>query len=305
MSGWAVLLAAVVAFATAGGGQAQALAGPKEQPPAGFTGPQFVDSHGCVFLRAGRGAQGLWVERLDADRAPMCGYAPTVFAPEAVAESGTATKPEVEPEAETAMTPSDAAPVVTDVAPELSIIPRVAAQQPARPPTADLVVIPPAVPSQLRPWPVPVGERWVAANFAPPPSFTRDPRQTRQSAAPETETGATARAETAPAKHPGSNAAGIKKSGAKKVCLPRKVGGPSKIGTSQIGGIYIQVGVYRVRANAQGAVSQLANLGLPAGERRVGKCLRSIHAGPFQSRAEATKALAAVRRAGFTDAYIR
>lgn len=51
--------------------------GPAELPPAGFIGDQFVDSRGCIYIRAGRDGAIQWIPRVTRDRKLVCGFAPS------------------------------------------------------------------------------------------------------------------------------------------------------------------------------------------------------------------------------------
>ncbi len=63
--------------------QAQTLrkaAPPAEFPPASFKGKQYVDSRGCIYIRAGIDGNVTWVPRVARDRRQVCGYKPTAVA---------------------------------------------------------------------------------------------------------------------------------------------------------------------------------------------------------------------------------
>jgi cell division septation protein DedD len=57
--------------------QARDVIRPAELPPADYAGLQYVDSKGCMFVRAGTAGEVLWVPRVSREGTPVCGNPPS------------------------------------------------------------------------------------------------------------------------------------------------------------------------------------------------------------------------------------
>ncbi|MEO6301482.1 MAG: SPOR domain-containing protein [Paracoccaceae bacterium] len=116
------------------------LGGPSNYPPASFTGQQFVDGRGCVFLRAGYGNNTNWVPRVDRSHKPLCGFPPTFGA-----QVAAALQADMAPEAPATMAPTPAPS--TGPAPTVFSSTKPVAAQPAPAPQIAMVAAAPYVAS--------------------------------------------------------------------------------------------------------------------------------------------------------------
>lgn len=282
---------------TCGLAQAQSIAqlgGPLNLPPAGFTGEQFVDNRGCLFLRAGFGGAVNWVPRVNRDHAPLCGYPPTFGAAVIAAV-----------EADMALEPvAVAKPVKVAAVAQVEQVPvgEVAAPRQGNF-WASLFA-----PSQARE-PATVVARVVDNSVPKPPKGYKlawDDDRLNPLRGVGTAEGQAQQDQIWTRDVP----ADLVVAKPQKVATTRVTVSTMSAPAPQVGGhgSYVQIGTFGQPENAAAVRATLTQLGLPVSTAKIdrkGKVLQVVYAGPFGSAAAAQAALVQARGAGFTDAILK
>ncbi|UWQ47079.1 SPOR domain-containing protein [Leisingera aquaemixtae] len=124
-----IALAIITGASGAAGVQAQTLrptSPPAEYPPASYDGRQFVDSRGCVYIRAGIDGNVTWVPQVTRSRKQICGFQPTQLAgttqqqPRAAAPELITLEPSQQPAQTAAPAPAASAPAAASPPPQVA-----------------------------------------------------------------------------------------------------------------------------------------------------------------------------------------
>ena len=322
-----IALAGFAALAGAGFANAQT-DGPAELPPADYQGQSYVDSKGCIFLKAGYGGKSEWVPRTGEDRKAICGQTPTQAVSAVVDAAGEAPAPirKVRAQKSVAQRVAARAPVTIGCPVSVPVARRYAttdggsvvlctasngsltgARSPIYPAGSGVG----AALSLLRGagLVIPVGQ---AQNPAAAPANVLKPPKGYELAWKD------GRLNPLRGKGTAAGQAAQDKIWTRDVPAVAvvakakpKAGMQTTIAASNgssAAALFIQVGAFGNPANAQGAAARLTALGLPVSKSKSnqsGKALQVVFAGPFASGADAQAALHAVRGNGFADAFMR
>jgi cell division septation protein DedD len=311
---------AVVSFAAMAVAQAD---GPAEQPPAEYEGQSYVDSNGCIFLKAGYGGDATWVPRVGQDRKPICGQTPTKAVSNVTEAAGSdvapaptakvrkrvvgAGKPRAAvkigcpisvPVARRYAT-TDGGSVVICTATNGSLT---GARSPIYPAGSGVgaALSSTRYPGVTIPLVQPRGAALASAGVTPPKGYERAWKDDRLNPLRGKGTAEGQAAQDKVWTRDVPARAVVAKASGKPVVK-------TTVAASN-GGFFVQVGAFGEPSNADGASARLTGLGLPVSKGKFtsgGRVLQVVYAGPFASGAEAQAALRAARGNGFSDAFIR
>lgn len=269
--GWGAALAVAVVMGQGLAAQTlREVTGPANPPPASFKGQQFIDSRGCVFVRAGYGGQVTWVPRIDGSKRPICGMMSA--APPMVADAPVTAAPQTPGLFARLFAPQAAVAPAAPPAPEVAISFSAPQRVLPKPPKGWSYAWKDGRLNPMRGLGTPAGQA------AQDRLYTREVPQTFIADLP-----APRRAKAAPVSHVTLST----------MSAPRAVAGQM-----------IQIGAFGQAGNAQRAGDRVSALGLPLA-MRAQKGLTVVMAGPFAESAEAAAALVALRGAGFAEAFLR
>lgn len=302
----AAALAALVC-ATAAGAQSARI--PAEVPPAGYSDSQYVDSNGCVFVRAGFNGTVTWVPRYGNDRQPMCGFMPTGGAGATQVADSTVQAPAAPPPVTVSAPPAQVGSGIRvrtsgGVEAEVLAPPRSRSRAPA---TAYATPRAPVLPEPAAPQ-VTLSDSQGYATGRRRDGLGRafcglNPCVT--TGMPGFMHGANATEPRARSPQPTVSTMGTT---AAIDSRPQNGGGLHTGGGRMTNGQYVQVGVYGSASNASAAAANLQANGMPVAMARAvagGSEYRVILAGPFADAGQVSAALRHARALGYTDAFIR
>jgi len=305
------------------------ISGPAEQPPANYSGRQYVDSQGCMFVSAGFGDVTTWVPRVTRDRKVLCGQRPGA----AVASAETAPGAATEAPGLAAVAP-DSAVTLAEPAPAPARR-RVAVTLPAEPgkPRALRQVMAEAVPLSRATCPAGKPRRQFyqlsdgrkllrCAPAADAPGAYRILGAAEGTAPPKGYAPAWKDGRLNPHRGPQTAEGNAAMARIWTDAVPAKaVDKPQPLVTAALSGQdhsrvpmqtgpggYVQIGTFGVPANADGASARIAAMGLPVAVSATtmrGKSVQVVFAGPFSDPAAASRALSQIRANGFSDAFLK
>lgn len=272
---------------------------PKNPPPASFAGTQFVDSRGCVYMRAGYDGTVTWVPRIDDAHKVLCGYQPTVI-------GGTALAVAVPPAVAPAAGPRPVAVLAPPAPPKPVAMSYSGLPLAPAPAPVTVVTVAPAAP----PAPVAVPLHIPAGYQAAWKDGRLNPLRAKGTAAGEAQMYSIWSHRAPMRLLPGATTVILPDSAA-AVAAPAphlSTSNSRAAAPAAVAGRYVQVGSFAAPGNARGAASRLLALGLPvatAAGRIGGRPVEVVLAGPFDDPQALGAALSVARGAGFADAFAR